>query len=208
MKTISLNFTKSFFIALSIIFSSLMLTSTAEATTKDATNFVNDLANRVIDIVKRSDIKEEAKEAKLNEIFLASVDTRWIGKFSLAQYWRTITPEQQSKFLDLYSKYLTGMYVPNFRKYTGNVVKVLNAKEVRTNEYFVQTVIVDPVNTAGNIHINYMMRQDPSGLEKFIIFDVIAEGVSLITTQRAELSSVMTNSGFDSMMETLERKTK
>ena len=201
------NVTKFFLVLASVFFISLGLVSPAKADTKEASSFVSDLAARVIDLVKRADLDEATKESKLNDIFLKSVDTKWIGKFSLGQYWRSITPPQQDQFLNLYSKYLTGMYVPNFRKYTGNVVKVTGAKELRANEYLVQTVIVDPINSAGNIQINYMLRQDPAGLEKFVIFDVIAEGVSLITTQRAELGSVMANQGFDSMMSLLKRKT-
>ncbi len=200
---IKLNYTKIFL----ALFLSIFISLTAKADAKEATNFVNDLASRVIDLVKRPDLDEATKEAKLNDVFLKSVDTKWIGKFSLGQYWRSITPDQQTAFLELYSKYLTGMYVPNFRKYTGNVVKVLGSKEVRPNEYLVQTVLVNGTDVAGNIQINYMVRQDPSGLEKFVIFDVIAEGVSLITTQRAELGSVMANNGFDATMALLKTKT-
>ncbi len=191
-----------------ILFLGCSVSFIARADAKEATNFINDLADRVISIAKRSDLDASIKEAKLNEIFFKAVDTRWIGKFSLGQYWRTITPEQQEEFLNLYSKYLAGMYVPNFRKYTGNVVKVINSKEVRPNEYFVQTVIINSGgNEAGNIQVNYMMRQNPKGLESFVIFDVIAEGVSLITTQRAELGSVMANNGFDATIDLLKRKT-
>lgn len=190
-----------------LMLTSLSFSSIARADAREATNFINDLANRVIDIAKRNDLSEDVKEQKLNKIFFESVDTRWIGKFSLGRYWRVITPDQQKEFLDIYSKYLAGLYVPNFRKYTGNVIKVTNSKEVRPNEYFVQTVLVSGSNAAGDIQINYMMKQDPKGIEKFIIFDVIAEGVSLITTQRSELSSVMSDNGFNKMMALLRKKT-
>jgi phospholipid transport system substrate-binding protein len=181
--------------------------NSAHANEKDAANFVNDTANRVIEIVKRTDLEEGMKEARLNEIFQKVVDTRWIGKFSIGQYWRTLSSDQQNEFLDLYTKYLTGMYVPNFKKYTGNVVKVTSAKELRPNEFFVQTVIVNPVDTRGNIQVNYMLRQDSQKLESFVIFDIIAEGVSLITTQRAELSSVMGSKGFDEVINSLKKRT-
>lgn len=190
-----------------VSFISFSLASVAKADEKEASDFINDLANRVINIVKREGLSNEAKEAKLNDIFLKSVDTKWIGRFSLGRYWRVITPEQQKEFLNIYSKYLAGLYVPNFRKYTGNVIKVTNSKEVRPNEYFVQTLLISGTNKAGDIQINYMIKQDPKGVEKFIIFDVIAEGVSLITTQRAELSSVMSDNGFNKMMALLRKKT-
>lgn len=181
--------------------------SYAQANEKDASHFVSDTANRVIEIVKRTDFNEQLKEDKLNDIFLQVVDTKWIGRFSLGQYWRTINSKEQKEFLDLYTKYLSGMYVPNFKKYTGNVVKVVGSKKLRPNEYLVQTVIVNPTDQRGDIHVNYLLKQDPQLLEKFIIFDIVAEGVSLITTQRAELGSVMANNGFNATIELLKKRT-
>jgi phospholipid transport system substrate-binding protein len=190
-----------------IVLLSLGIFSNVLATEKDASNFINDTANRVIDIVRNKNFSESDKEQRLNDIFCRAVDTKWIGRFSLGQYWRSINEQQQGEFLELYTKYLTSMYVPNFKKYTGNVVKVTGAKEIRPNEYLVLTVIVNPADQRGNIQINYLLRQDPNALEKFIIFDVIAEGVSLITTQRAELASTMANNGFDATINLLRRKT-
>lgn len=194
-----------------VVFSLLTLTlssfNIAKASEQEAMNFVNDLASRAIDVTKSETLSSQAKEQKLTDIFLKAVDTRFIAKFALGKYWRPLTPAQQSSYLDLYSKYLIDMYVPNFRKYTGNVVKVLNAKEVRENEYFVQTELGGGTSEQ-NIQINYMMRKDPKGIEKFVIYDIVAEGVSLITTQRDEIGSIMTdnNGNFDDLMNLLHKK--
>ena len=178
----------------------------AEATTKEASNFISDLADRVITLVKSNNISEEQKENKLNAIFIESVDTKWIARFSMGRYWRQLNTNQQNTFLNLYSQYLIGLYVPNFRKYTaGNIIKVKNTTQVSEKEYVVQTILVDPVSQS-NIKIDYRLIQN-DGFEKFVIFDIIAEGVSLITTQRAEISSVMSNSGFDVLMNKLKQKT-
>ncbi len=187
-----------FFLALTISFNAL-------ATPKEASNFISDLADRVINIVKNQSINDKDKETQLNNIFLQAVDTKWIARFALGRYWRTITPTQQNNFLNLYSEYLSGIYVPNFRKYTGNVIKVTGVSQISNEEYLVQTVIIDPINTS-EIQINYRLLQQ-EGFEKFIIFDIIAEGVSLITTQRAELNSVMADGGFDMLVAKLTQKT-
>lgn len=194
-----------------VIFSVFILAATsfnvALANEKEAMNYVNDLAARAIDITKNPTLSDQAKEQKLTDIFLKAVDTKFIAKFALAKYWRSLNPTQQKAYLDLYSKYLVDMYVPNFRKYTGNVVRVINAKEVRENEYLVQTELGSGTSEQ-NIQINYMMRKDPKGIEKFTIFDIVAEGVSLITTQRDEISSVMAdnNGNFDNLMDLLRKK--
>ncbi len=124
----------------------------------------------------------------------------------MGKYWRTLTPSQQQQYIDLYSIYLTDMYVPNFRKYTGNEVKILGASEIRKGEFLVQTELVDPLNKL-NIKINYMLTEKGSDLENFVIFDVIAEGVSLITTQRAEINNIMESKGFNSLIGLLMKKT-
>lgn len=186
---------------------SVSFQQSAFATTADASNFVNDLAERVIAIVKRKDLSEKDKEMKLNDIFVKSIDTKWIGRFSMGKYWRSLNPNQKSSYLNLYSDYLAGLYVPNFRKYTGNVIKINGSKEVRPNEYLVQTELTDPLNSL-NIKIDYRLVMKDSGFENFIIFDVIAEGVSLITSQRAEINSVMEKNNFNYLMDLLTKKTE
>lgn len=194
-----------------VVFSFLVLSissaNIAKASEQDAMNFVNDLAARAIDIAKSTTLTDKEKENKLTNLFMEAVDTKFIAKFALGKYWRPLSPDQQKAYLDLYSKYLIDMYVPNFRKYTGNVIKVLNAKEVRENEYFVQTELGSG-SSENNIQINYLMRKDPKGIEKFIVFDIVAEGVSLITTQRDEISSIMTdnNGDFNNLMNLLSQK--
>ena len=190
---------------IAIVTITLSINNIAQAAPNEAANFISDLASRVITIVKSPDFTDQEKEKKLNDIFVQSVDTKWIGKFALGRYWRNITSDQQNQYLDLYTQYLLGLYVPNFRKYTGNIVKVVGSKEVGPNEYLVQTTLTDSTNS-NNIQINYRLLQDNTGLEKFIIFDIIAEGVSLITTQRAELSSVMSNGDFNALINLLKQK--
>lgn len=178
----------------------------ALASTKEASAFVNDLAERVIALVKRADLSESEKEIELSDIFIKSVDTKWIAKFSMGRYWRTINSAQQNQFLDVYSNYLTGLYIPNFRKYTSNVVKIVGSSQVRPNEYLVQTILTNELNTM-SIKIDYHLMQKNKGIENFVIFDVVAEGVSLITSQRAEISSIMDGGDFNSLIDLLAKKT-
>lgn len=183
----------------------MFFTGIASAKSNDAENYINDLAYRVISILKQTNLNEKTKEAQLNAVFLKNVDTKWIARFSMGKYWRTITPKQQAEYSDLFSTYLIDLYVPNFRKYTGNEVRVINSTEFRPKEFLVQTELTDPLNK-NPIKINYMISQK-DGLENFIIFDIIAEGVSLITTQRSEINSVMENQGFDALLSLLKKKT-
>lgn len=196
------NFIKKLLVAFCL---SCFIAQSSMATEKEAANFINDLASRVIALIKNTSISDQEKENQLNSIFLKSVDTLWIGQFAMGRYWRTLDPTQKSQYIDLYRNYLTGLYVPNFRKYTGNVIKITGSKEVRPNEYLVQTLLTDSSNSL-NIRIDYQLIQK-SGLENFVIFDIVAEGVSLITSQRAEINSAMQQGDFNSLIALLVKKT-
>ncbi len=197
---------KNYIIRICFIFTIIIANISFATASNDAANYINDLAERVINIVKKTDLEEKEKESILNEIFIQNVDVKWIGRFAMGKFWRRITPDQQEKFLTIYSDYLTGLYVPNFRKYTGNKVKIVNATEVRPNEFLVQTLLTDSTNNL-EIKINYMIIKNGNDFDDFIIFDIIAEGVSLITTQRAEINSTMSNNDFNGLINLLIRKT-
>ncbi len=190
---------------LTIFLLSCFIAQPSIATEQEAANFINDLASRVIALIKDSNINDKEKELQLNSLFLKAVDTGWIGQFAMGKYWRTLSPTQKSQYIDLYQNYLTGLYVPNFRKYTGNSVKVTGSKEVRPHEYLVQTSLTDASNSL-NIRIDYQIIQKP-GLENFVIFDIVAEGVSLITAQRAEIGSAMEEGDFNALIALLIKKT-
>ena len=177
------------------------------AAPQDAENFINGLADRVISIVKNQAISDKEKESTLKGVFQESVDTKWIARFAMGRYWRSISQQDQQQYLDLFNQYLTSIYVPNFRKYTGNIVKVTGSAETGEHEYLVHTELTDAQKTM-NLKIDYRLMQDKKNSKQFVIFDIIAEGVSLITTQRADISSIMSDSGFSALVTLLKQKTE
>lgn len=165
-------------------------------------NYVNNIGDQVISIIEKKDLGSKEKNDELSKIFLNVVDTAWIGKFVMGKYFKSLTVDQQNNFLDRYTKYLIQSYVPSFRKYAGGGFKIINILESRAKEFVVQTEIKNP--EGGVYKIDYMLSEKSSN--NYVIFDIVAEGVSLITTQRAELGSIMYEDGFKGVMDQLEKK--
>ena len=184
----------------------LFISNVTYATSQEASSFVSDLANRVINVLKEENSSAKSKEIRLNDLFLTAVDTQWIAKFAMGRYWRSITPAQQETYTNMFSQYLVNIYVPNFKKYTGNIIKVTGVTKTNKNGYIVHTQLTDTLHTI-NIKIDYNLVQKENEIEQFVIFDIIAEGVSLITTQRAEINSIMSSRGFNSLIKLLKQKT-
>ena len=70
------------------------------------------------------------------------------------------------------------------------------------NEYLVKTEIKSENNKS--FRIDYKIRKESDGSYK--IFDIIAEGISMITTQRSEFGSILSRNNISFLIEKLEAK--
>ena len=183
---------------LTVIFC-LLIVNIAHADTNGAKDYIVNLGTQVVSVLKKdSDINDRVRGLK--DVFAEEIDTQWIGKFVLGKYWRQATPEQQEKFLKLYKDYLLLNYVPHFKNYTGETFTVTNVRDDGDGEYLVQTQILR-TNGEPPVKVDYRVRQKDS---KYQIFDIIAEGISVITTHRSEFGSVIARQGLDAFIDKLE----
>jgi phospholipid transport system substrate-binding protein len=174
----------------------------ANASVEGAKTFIKDLGETTIDIAKSDKMPLDEKEQKLIALFEKSVDTHWIAKFVMGQYWRDMKAEKREAYKKLYQDYLIRSYVPKFKTYTDEKINILSATEEYKTEYLVNTEIV--ASDGQTYRVNYKVKEDETGNYK--IFDIIAEGISLITTQRSEFGSIISRDGIDSLLKKLEKK--
>jgi phospholipid transport system substrate-binding protein len=163
--------------------------------------FVSTIGDTAIGIVA-SKLTVEQKEAKLTKLFEDSVDTKWIAKFVLGSYGRQITPEQSNEYSELYHKFLLQSYVPKFKSYTNQKIVVLSTSKEDANNFLVQTEI--KAEGEPTVNVDYKVRKGADG--KFKIIDIVAEDVSMITTQRSEFGSILSRNGVDGLIERLKAK--
>lgn len=176
--------------------------SEASATTDNAKAFISKVSDDVLKVMETAQLSSEQKEEKLTVLFKTTVDTDWIAKFVLGQYWRSASLEQQNKYKGLHKQYLIKNYVPKFKEYSNQKVKIGAVQDQGDEEYLVETVISSP--DGPDVNVDYKVRKQKDGT--FKIFDVIAEGVSMITTQRSEFGSILSRKGIDYLIEQLQAK--
>ncbi|MFI4983930.1 MAG: phospholipid-binding protein MlaC [Rickettsiales bacterium] len=156
--------------------------------------FVSSTSDKVIQIVKSSS-QNNAKETQLTALFEQVMDIDWIGRFTIGSYWNSLSDAQKGTYLTSYRKFLVSSYVPIFKDYNGQSFKVKSVKDMGNDSYLVETEITAP-NSQVASKVEYRIKQTPSGYK---VRDIIAEGVSMINTQRSDFGSVLTESGFDGL---------
>jgi phospholipid transport system substrate-binding protein len=171
---------------------------------KDVEAFVNDLGNKIIKIASNKTYNLNQKRDQLIKLVDGVIDADWISKFVLGKNYRTATPEQKDKFKKLYREFMINTYSPKFTGYNGEKFSITSVNS--DNNYYTAKCIFYPKD-APNINLDFRVRkaQDNSS---YMIFDIVAEGVSLIETQRSEFASVISQDGMDKFLVDLEERTK
>lgn len=175
----------------------------AHASEKEAGDFVRNIVNDTIALITSEKLSSADKEKQLTDIFLENVDTEWMARFTLGRYWRQTDTAQRNRYHELYQKFLVLSYVPRFQEYTNQKIDLREVRSEGRGEFLVETRIISP-QTAQPIRVNYKIRKSNG---KFKVFDIIAEGVSLIGVQRSDFGSIVGRQGIDGLIDALERKT-
>lgn len=186
----------------------LFFSTTSWAASSDgnaAKQFVSDLGDKVIAIFEQNQ-DTASREAELTALFDKSIDAKWMGRFVMGKYWRQASPEQQNRFLKLYKEFLLINYLPHFRNYTGEKQQVSGLIDEGDGDYLVRTKIVRP-NKSTPVNVDYRIHKTGSG-SPFYIFDIVTEGVSVVTTHRSDFGSVIAREGIDGLIKRIETKVK
>ncbi|MGB1539789.1 MAG: MlaC/ttg2D family ABC transporter substrate-binding protein [Rickettsiales bacterium] len=170
-----------------------------------AKNYASKIGDRVLSVMNNKSLSDSKKLDDLEALFVNVVDVDWVGRFVLGKYWRSATEEQKKAYLDAYRVFLIKHYTSRFADYSGETFELPVAREDRENEYFVRMEIARPAGQAPVV-VDYRLRYDQAKKD-FKVFDIIVEGVSLISTQRSEFGSVVGRKGLDTLIEKLKAKT-
>lgn len=161
----------------------------------EASAYVQRLGDQALTVIANKNFDKKQKLSRLEKIFSSNVDIAWVGKFVMGRFWRQATDDQKKNYLKEYEKFLTKHYTERFANYSGGDFKITGSRnDGEENEFTVSMQIIPEDKNAEPILVDYRVRKGAGG---FKIFDVNVEGVSMITTQRSEFASVISNHDID-----------
>lgn len=186
---------------LSVVLSFFFNVAAQAATVDDAKAFTHSLGDKAIAIMKEEGKPVDAKIKKVQDLFSNTVDIEWVSKFVLGRYWKEATDQQKKDYMKNYHDFLLKHYTEKFTEYTNESFNITNAREDSPGSFTLRMEIVRPGQES--VVVDYRLHAKGSD---FKIFDIIVEGVSLITTQRSEFSSIVQRQGLDYLIDQLGKK--
>jgi len=170
----------------------------------DASAFIDNVGKQALGIISDKSKSKEQKNGELQQLFIANVDIDWIGKYVSGRYWRTASDAQKQQYMTNYKTFLVSHYTSNFAEYTNANFQVTRVMPADSGGDLVTMHIKRP--QAEDIVVDYTIKKDSSGA--FKVYDIIVEGVSMITTQRSDFSSYIGQNGFDALITQLAARSK
>ncbi len=168
------------------------------------TDDVKKVVDDVIRIVSNKDLKkpqnEKKRRAELRKSIGSIFDYREMAKLSLAANWKKRTPADQKSFVTLFETLLENSYATKIESY--NNEKIVYLKESVEHNY--AEVKSKVITTKGQeYNLEYRLKKED---KKWMVYDVVIEGVSLVANYRSQFNRIIQTQGYDELVKKLQSK--
>ena len=178
--------------------------SLAAATVGDAQKYIGGLGEDAISSLTGSSLNESDRETRFRSLLESHFDLPGISRFVLARYWKIATDPERAEFQKLFETLLVQAYARKFADYAGERFQVSGGHDNSDGSMLVNSVINRPSGDV--VRLDWRVEGETGGMK---IADLIVEGVSLRTTYRSDVASVIQNKGgkVAGLLDALRQKT-
>jgi len=189
-------------IALSLTLSLALAVSGARA--ESPTDAVKSVVDEVIRILQDPSLKAPAMKQQRRDRVKQVVDGRFdyeeMAKRSLAANWGSLSPGQRQEFVRLFAQLLEASYSDKIMRYSDEKVQYSPETKDGADYAEVRTVVL---RKNDRIPMNYRLMRKSQG---WMVYDVVIEGVSLVSNYRSQFSQVIRESGYGGLVSRLRTK--
>jgi phospholipid transport system substrate-binding protein len=177
-----------------------LLLGAAGAWAGPPTEIAKQVIERALNALNDPSSQGEARRQKVKRIVDPYFDYQEMAKRSLGPTWGKLSAGQRQEFVALFSQLLEASYSDKIEKYAQRV-KIDYTGEILEGEYAeVRTVVV---KANDRIPLNYRLMNE-GGTWK--VYDVIIEGVSLVSNYRSQFSRIIHESSYTELVKRLKTK--
>lgn len=164
---------------------------------------VRQSVDETLAIIKANRDLQAGNPAKLAELVEAKVlqhfDFSRMTRLAVGRSWSQATDAQKEALTREFRTLLVRTYSASLSQYRNQTIDVKPAKlQPKDEEVQVKTVVNQPGGQP--IPIDYGMARTPGGWK---VYDVLVDGVSLVTTYRSSFNDQIQKSGIDGLIKTL-----
>jgi len=170
------------------------------------TDEVKSTVDQVIKIVSDKELKKPSNEQKRRQELKTAIgrifDYREMAKRSMGIHWRSLTPAQKNDFVGLFSTLLENSYSGKIESY--NQEKIVYDRENVEGSYAeVDSRVITPKRD--EYSLDYRLLKEGN---KWMIYDVVIEGVSLVSNYRTQFNKIINEQGYNELVKKMRTKSE
>lgn len=186
--------------SLLVLTASVFMVSTAIAAPIDD---IKKTVDEVVHIVADKDLKKNAvkRRQSLKKAISGIFDYTEMAKLSLGKHWNNRTAAEKKQFAELFATLLENSYAGKIESY--NNEKIVYIKEVPVDEEHAEVKSKVVTAARDEFTLDYRLFKQNG---KWMVYDVIIEGVSLVNNYRSQFNKTITASSYDKLVKKLQSK--
>ena len=174
------------------------------ARAESPTDAVKSVVDEVFRILEDPSLKAPALKQQRRNRIKQVVDRRFdyeeMAKRSLGASWGPLSAGQRQEFVRLFGELLEASYSGKVMNYQGEKIQYLREFSEGANYAEVRTVVL---RKNDRFPIDYRMIRKDQG---WVVYDVVIEGVSLVSNYRSQFSQVIRQSSYNGLVQRLRNK--
>ena len=156
--------------------------------------------DQVLQLLKQYPESSGVRRGKIRAVVDQYFDFDAIAKRALGPRWNEEPPEKQQEFTRDFSQLLFDTYIRRIEKYTNERIAY---KQKQTGGDYAVIEAVVAGGQSGTIPIDYYLRLEDG---KWKVYDVVIEGIGLVTNYHSQFESILMRSSFDDLLRQLKEK--
>ena len=192
-----------------VFISSMLLAFLASPLTGDSANeepreIIDWLQNSLIEAMKGGhEIGFTGRYKLLEPVVLGTHRLKSIARVALGRYWKDLSEEERTQFLEKLSILSVSGYASRFHKYQGEHFEVVAEETGKRGQIMIKCDLY--LKDGDTIRLVYILSRAAG---EWKIINVVARGISDLALKRAEYTSIMSKDGFPTLMEKITEQIK
>ena len=141
--------------------------------------------------------RKHERRAAVRKVAEEVFDIGETAKRALGPHWQQRTPTERDEFTQLFADLLESTYIARIDEYGGERIRYTGEK-IEGDTAVVQTRVLTKKGTEAPVEARMLRRSD-----KWYIYDVIIEGVSLVNNYRTQFDRIIRSASYAELVKRL-----
>ena len=164
------------------------------------TEQLREYTDQVVKVLDDASLRPQDRRAAVRKIAHEVFDVGETAKRALARHWQGRNEAEREEFIQLFADLLERSYISRIDQYGGEKVRYVS-ETVDGDRAVVRARVVTKKGTEVPVESRLLQRG-----ERWLIYDVLIENVSLIANYRAQFDKIIRTTSFDELVRRLKTR--